>query len=133
MAVAAAYAYERANAAAPGKAGYGVAVTDGSRVLETFDVAQLRALGVRRVMMQGKPETGPTLLSVLGKAGVTQFESVTVIGLGARDSGKLVLDRSAVDQDVLLDVANRGTAKVCGPNIPYDERVRDVVRIEVQR
>ena len=49
-----------------------------------------------------------------------------MIGLGARDSGKLELDRSAVDQDVLLDVANRGTAKVCGPNIPYDERVRDV-------
>jgi hypothetical protein len=63
---------------------------------------------------------------------VTDFDSVTVTGLGVRDDGRIVLSRAQVDQDVVLDVAERGTTKLCGPNIAYEDRVRDVERIEVR-
>ena len=131
--MAGAFAYERAFSPAPGEPGSSIAVVEGSRVLRTFTMDDLRELGVRRVIMQGKPETGPTLLSVLTAAGVSRFSSVTVVGLGARDSGRLTLERAVLDRKVLLDLANRGTAKVCGPHIAYDGRVRDVIRIEVLR
>ncbi len=131
--MAGAFAYERAFSPEPGEPGGGVAVTEGSRVLKTLSNDGLRALGVRTVVMQGKPETGPTLLSVLSAAGVNDFTSVTIVGLGVRDSGRLTLGRADIDRDVLIDLANRGTTKVCGPTIPYDARVRDVVRIEVTR
>jgi hypothetical protein len=133
LAVAGAYAFERAYTPANGEPGSSIAVAEGSRVLRTFTMDDLRKLGVRRVVMQGKPETGPTLSSVLSAAGVHEFASVTIVGLGVRDSGRLTLARAAIDRNVLLDLANRGTAKVCGPDIPYDKRVRDVVRIEVTR
>ena len=133
MVVAGAYAFERAFSPEEGEPGGSISVVEDSRVLKTFTMNELRKLGVRRVVMQGKPETGPTLLSVISAAGVDTFSSVTIVGVGARDSGRLTMKRAAVNRDVLLDLANRGTAKICGPNIPYGSRVRDVIRIEVTR
>jgi hypothetical protein len=132
-AVAGAFALERAFSPPEDEPGRTVSIVEGSKVLRTFTMDQLQDLGVRRVVMQGKPETGPSLLSVLSASGVTSFSSVTVIGLGVRDSGRLTLMRKAVDNDVLLDIAKRGTSKICGPDIPYARRVRDVTRVEVQR
>ena len=111
---------------------YHVTVTRGQTELGTFDVADLEKLGTKRVVMQGKPETGPTLLSVLRAAGVEDFSRVSIYGAGIRDSGFLKLKRSQIDGNVLLDVAIRGTTKVCGPNIAWEDRVRDVERIDVQ-
>jgi hypothetical protein len=112
--------------------GYAVDVVRDGAVLETFDVEALAALGMRKVVTQGQQQEGPPLLAVLGAAGVTDFDSVTVTGLGVRDDGRIVLSRAQVDQDVVLDVAERGTTKLCGPNIAYEDRVRDVERIEVR-
>ena len=87
---------------------------------------------MKTVKMQGQDETGPTLLSVLHAAGIDSFASVTVVGLGARDSGTLELRRAQVDEDVLLDIAKRGTVKVCGPDISWSARVRDVTELSVR-
>jgi len=111
---------------------YRVTVTRGDSTLGSFDVADLEKLGTKRVVMQGKPETGPTLLSVLKAAGVDEFSQVSIYGAGIRDSGFLRLKRSEIDGNVLLDIAIRGTTKVCGPNIAWDDRVRDVERIDAQ-
>ncbi len=131
--MAGAFALERYLSPPVSEPGRTVSVMEGSKVLRTFTMAQLKALGTRRIVMQGKAEEGPTLLSVLAASDVDGFFSVTIVGLGVQDSGKLVLARSAVDDRVLLDLANRGTSKVCGPNIAYGQRVRDVTRIEVHR
>jgi hypothetical protein len=37
-----------------------------------------------------------------------------------------------VTDEVLLDIANRGTVKVVGPDISWDDRVRDVTEIVVE-
>lgn len=106
-------------------------VADGEVVAE-FDVDELVALGTKRVEMQGKYEEGPPLLVVLEAAGIDEFASVEVLGAGVRDSGRLTLQREQIDDDVLLDIANRGTAKIAGPEIAWEDRVRDITRIEVR-
>ncbi|HET6351653.1 MAG TPA: hypothetical protein VFG89_05940 [Coriobacteriia bacterium] len=112
--------------------GYRIEVTDGGSVLRSFTSAELAKLPKRRVAMQGQPQEGPSVLSVLKAAGVKRFNTVTVVGQGVRDDGRLVLKRAAIDEDVLLDFAVRGTAKVCGPDIAWEDRVRDVERLEVR-
>ena len=114
------------------EAEYSISVVRGDTVLRTFDLEALGKLESRSVVMQGQEQEGPSLLDLLAEAGVDDFTSVTVIGQGVRDDGILVLSRNEIDEDVLLDLAVRGTMKLCGPDISWDERVRDVERIEVR-
>ena len=114
------------------RGGYVVKVTrDGVR-LASYDLAQLEAMGMRQVLVQGGTEQGPPLLTVLKRAGAGTFTSVTMLGTGARDSGRLVLAASAIGPDTVLDIAKRGTVKVAGPNITYSQRVRDITEIQVR-
>lgn len=82
--------------------------------------------------MQGGTETGPGLLDVLRRAGVTDVTTITIIGTGARDSGRLVMAAGDIGSETVLDIAKRGTVKVAGPNIPREDRVRDITGIEVR-
>jgi hypothetical protein len=111
---------------------YRVALVRDEEVVRTFELEELRALPARQIKMQGEVQEGPPLLDVLRAAGVTEFTSLTVTGLGLRDSGRLVLRAADVDEDVLLDFSLRGTVKVAGPEIAWEDRVRDVERIEVR-
>ncbi len=111
---------------------YEITVTRGGKTEAVLGLEDLRALPSRTVEMQGQEQSGPTLLSVLAEADIERFRSVRVIGMGVRDDGVIVLLPSQLDEDVLLDIAERGTTKVCGPEIPWADRVRDVQRIEVR-
>jgi hypothetical protein len=108
-----------------------VVIRDGD-VLERFTMEEIRAFDTARVEVLGKTEEGPTLLSVLEAAGVTDFSRVHIGGMGIRDDGAITLTRAEVDDDVLLGIANRGTVKVVGPDIAWEDRVRDVTEIVVE-
>ena len=112
--------------------GYQVTVMRDGRTLATFTLPALEAVGVKHVVVQGQSQYGPTLLSVLAKAGVKSFSAVDVTGQGVRDSGKLTLTRAQVVPDVVLAVAQRGTVKIAGSDIPQDKRIRDVIRLVVK-
>jgi len=131
-----AWAVERFSAGLAGSADetpYSVSVVADGETIKRFSLADLEALTSKRVVMQGQPEEGPPVLTVLSAAGVSEFDSLMFVGMKVRDDGVLILPREQVSGDVLLDIAKRGTAKVCGPDIPQEERVRDVIRIEVTR
>lgn len=115
-----------------GPDGYEVIVMREDVELARFDVDGLRELGVQRLTIQGKPEEGPTLLSVLDAAGVDGFDRVSIGGWGIRDDGAIVLTSAEIDEQVLLDIANRGTVKVVGPDIAWEDRVRDITTIVVE-
>ena len=68
----------------------------------------LRAFRRAPVVMQGQEQDGPALLTVLAEAGVDSFRSVRVVGMGVRDDGLIVLEPNEVDDNVLLDIAERG-------------------------
>ncbi len=133
--VTAAWVFENriAPPAPPGSPGeYRVSVTRNGRELASYNLGQLRALGVKKVVVQGGAEEGPPLLQVLARAGVSDFDSLIIVGMGQRDSGRLVLGSAEVGPDTVLDIAKRGTVKVAGPSIPRDKRVRDITEIQVQ-
>jgi len=111
---------------------YEVVVRRGDAVLAVYDLDDMRALPQSTVKALGKVETGPTLLSVLEESGVSRFETLQVLGAGVRDDGEVVLSSSEVTPGVLLDIAERGTVKVVGPDMTWDDRVRDVTDIVVE-
>jgi len=110
---------------------YRVRVTRQGRELAAYDIAALQAIGMKKVVVQGGSEEGPPLLDVLRKAGVTKFDSLTLLGMGQRDGGRLELSVSDVGPETVLDIAKRGTVKVAGPSIPREKRVRDLTEIQV--
>jgi hypothetical protein len=112
--------------------GYHVRITQDGRQIASLNLAQLQAIGMRTVVVQGGTEQGPPLLTVLARVGATDFTTVTIIGAGARDTGRLDISVADVGPDTVLDIAKRGTVKVAGPNIPKDMRVRDVTEIQVR-
>ncbi|MDY0087914.1 MAG: hypothetical protein RBS78_05135 [Coriobacteriia bacterium] len=111
---------------------YEVSVTSGDDVLATFSLEDLKAMEARRVLMQGQLQEGPALLDVLAAAGVEDFNSVMIYGMGLRDEGQITLSRAEISEEVLLDFAARGTVKLCGPDIAWADRVRDVERLDVR-
>jgi len=133
--VAAAWAFDAWVSRVPGAGGpgrtYRIAIVRDGRTSRYFTIAEMDRLGVRTVNMQGKDEIGTPLLSVLKAAGVSEFKSVAVHGMGVRDSGYLWLAGKQISRDILLSAAKRGTAKMCGPDIPKEDRVRDVTKVEV--
>ena len=112
-------------------AAYTVALTRNGALLRRFTLADLHALPATRVTIDGKVQDGPTLLSVLAAAGVRGHPAVIVLGAGLRDSGKLVLPASRVNGRIVVDFADRGTVKVCSPQIAWGHWVRDVKEIRV--
>lgn len=111
---------------------YRFTVVRAGEELASYDLTSLGRLPTREVRVDGKLEAGPTLLDVLEASGVDTFSRVIVHGAGLRDDGIITLTRAQIDQDVLLDIANRGTVKVVGPGIQWEDRVRDVAWIEVE-
>lgn len=105
-------------------------IQDGT-VLTEYTMEELRDFPSHSFSQLGKSEEGPAVLDVLAEAGVTEFERLTVHGLGIRDDGVLILAHDQVTEDVLLDFANRGTVKIAGPDIEWGDRVRDVTILEV--
>jgi len=111
---------------------YTIKVVEDERVLAEYDIDALKQFEWRAVRMQGQLQEGPPLSDVLKASGVSSFDRVVVSGPGVRDDGIIELDADEIDEDVLLDIAVRGTAKLCGPNIEWEDRVRDVHTIEVR-
>lgn len=111
---------------------YEVRVLDGTRLLASYSVEELEALGIEKIVVAGKTEQGPSLVRVLQESGVGSYDRLVIRGAGVRDDGEIVLAADEVTPDVIFDVANRGTVKVVGPDIAYDDRVRDVTDIVVE-
>jgi hypothetical protein len=111
---------------------YSVSVLEEGMTLKTYDLAALHALPQSRVVIDGKAQTGPSLIALLEDAGTAAYDSVEVRGAGLRDRGSLTLTAAQVRQRVQLDFSDRGTVKVCGPKLYHAEWVRDVISITVR-
>lgn len=109
-----------------------VVVRQGDVIVAQFTVSELRGFSQHRVRDLGRVQEGPRVLDVLAAAGIKDFNTLTVTGLGVRDSGTITLQAAEVTDETLLDFANRGTVKVVGPGIEWSDRVRDVTVLVVE-
>jgi hypothetical protein len=119
---------------APTPEGYFVAVIINNTMIAALTRADLEKLEKVSVMASGIPQNGPTLPSVLQKAGITDFSELTAYGMtrGRLASAELTLKKDQVDASVVLDLNNRGKCKLCGVNIPQDNWIIDLEKLEVK-
>ncbi len=110
---------------------YSIAVRRDGASLKTYDLAALHELPQARIVIDGKEQTGPSLPALLRDAGAARYATVVVRGAGLRDKGSLTLTAAQVRRQVQLDFSDRGTVKVCGPDLYHAEWVRDVLTIDV--
>jgi len=110
---------------------YSVAVMQGGRLLRRFTVADLRALQSVTATIEGKEQDGPAVTTLLTAAGAGTYQTLSVKGIGARDSGRLSLDAAGVNDRLMLDFSDRGTVKICSPDLEWNQWVRDVVEIDL--
>lgn len=112
--------------------GYSVKVVHAGKVLRSFSLADLHALPTTHVVMDEKEQDGPTLAAVLEAAGAGNPAAVSIVGTGLRDSGRLHLTAAQITDRVVVDFSDRGTVKVCSPDIAWSDWVRDVTEIRVE-
>ena len=117
-----------------GSSGYTIDIFSHDTQIASLSLDQLLNLPQVNVSAAGRTEEGPTLLSALDLAGVTNFSQLTATGMtqGRIAEAELTLTRDEIDDEVILDITNSGTAKLCGPNISFDSWIRDVNKLVVQ-
>lgn len=111
---------------------YSVVVRQDGEELADFTLDDLQKIDMTEITVDGETDEGPRLLAVLEEAGVKDFESVHVAGMGVRDDGVIDLTRTDITDQVILDITRRGTVKIVSPTMAWGDRVRDVVSIEVR-
>ncbi|WP_433290006.1 hypothetical protein ACQPZQ_41785 [Pseudonocardia sp. CA-142604] len=106
-----------------------VVIRDGDRELARFDLAALQTLqqvDVDTPQSAGdQVQTGPTIRSVLDKAGVAD---VSVLRVEGRDPAQ-TLSATDLAARPILAVTNRGTVKLAGADLPTNRWVRDVTAL----
>ena len=114
-------------------AGYQIEIFRNGSKIGSVSGAQINALPRVTVTVDGKPEDGPTLLSVLALAGVTDFAEVTAKGYakGRLAEAELTLQKAQVDDTVILDINNKGESKLCGSGIDTNNSIIDVKELRV--
>jgi hypothetical protein len=123
----------RATGTVTAVAGYSLQILRGGQVLKALTAQEINGLPQQAPEIGGRPMSGAAFRAVLALAGVTEAQEVTVRGTDSTRSGPttVTLSWSALTEDVLLGVNQRGQAKFFGPNLPGEQWVVDVTVIDV--
>ncbi len=113
---------------------YSVAVFFQGKQVAALTRDDLVKLNQVSITASGSPQNGPTLLSALQKAGINDFSELTAFGMtrGRIATAELILKKDQVDDSVVLDMNNRGKCKLCGINIPQNNWIIDLEKLEVK-
>jgi hypothetical protein len=110
--------------------GYAVTVRSGGKEMGRFDLAALRAMpavDVSTPQSQGKQvQHGPQVRTVLARAGVRRFATLRASGPGVAQTFTV----AEIDDQVVLDLDNRGTVKLAGAHLAQDRWVRDLTELD---
>jgi hypothetical protein len=114
--------------------GYTIKVFLNDTQIASLSLDDLLNLPQVNINAADRDQEGPTLLSALALAGVQNFSQVTATGMtqGRIAVAEITLTRNEIDDEVILDITNRGTAKLCGPDIDFNNWIRDVDKLAVK-
>jgi hypothetical protein len=114
--------------------GYSIAVFSNDKQLGSLTLDQLSKLKKVTFTIEGKDEEGPTVLSALKLLSINDFTEITFYGYskGRLATAELKLTKTQVNDKVILDFSNQGTAKLASPDIPSNNWVIDVTKIAVK-
>jgi hypothetical protein len=113
---------------------YSIAVFSADSQVAAIKLDDLKNLPQVSVTADGRAQNGPTLLSVLGLAGIKDFSTITAFGYskGRVATAELTLNKSQINDQIVLDLSNQGTAKLAGPDIPGNSWIIDVNKLVVK-
>ncbi|MBF0547564.1 MAG: hypothetical protein HQM08_24205 [Candidatus Riflebacteria bacterium] len=104
-------------------------------------VASITTDGLEKLKQQsfeipeaGQPAKGPSLLEILRSSGIKDFKMVLVKGYSKWriTTAEITLNKSQIDENFLLSISNRRTAKLASPDIPFKDWIIDVYSLEVK-
>ena len=101
---------------------------------QTFSPADIDNIPAVNVTAEGKNYSGPTVLSLINKAGVTDFAKITINGYskGRVATAALTLDKSQLNDQLILRKTNQGTYSLASSNIASGDWIIDVNEIDVE-
>jgi hypothetical protein len=113
---------------------YSVAFFFNGEKTAALTLDDIKNLDQVQININGSEQTGPTLLSALVKAGISDFTELTAYGMsrGRLATAESTFTREQVDDTVMLDINNRGKCKLCGANIPQSRWIIDIEKIEAR-
>ncbi len=116
------------------QANYSLRVTRDGQVLKELTAAEISGLPQQAPDIGGRPMSGARCRAVLALAGIMDAQTLTIHGTDSTRSGPatVTLPWSAITDDVLLGINQRGATKFFGANLPGEQWVVDVTEIEVK-
>ena len=115
-------------------AGYSVKVTRAGSILATFSVADLDGLSQVSIRADGKDYSGPSILSILAAAGVTDFTKLTIDGYakGRMATAELPVEKANINNNYMLRKTNQNTFSLASTDVPADSWIIDVEELRVE-
>jgi hypothetical protein len=105
---------------------YLVKVSCDGKVLKKYSIEDIKKMPASSIKVDGKTENGPTLISLLAKAGIKKYTKIIIKGM-AKDS--MTLLKKQIDKNTILDISNRDTIKYSSKTIAKSKWVKDIVEI----
>lgn len=112
-----------------GSSKYQINVFYKDKLVKSFTPKELQRIPASKIQVGGKPEEGPVLLNILKKAGIQDFSTAKIKGIAGDE---ITLNKTDIDESVILDRANRGTYKLAAKNINKSKWVKDIIEIRVE-
>jgi hypothetical protein len=115
--------------------GYKIKIFSKNQLITSLGIEELQSLPQVSVEVgSDTPTNGPTLQSVLDKAGIKEFTQVTIAGMskGRIATAETTLQKADITLEVVLDFNKQGKTKLCGIRIPQDQWVIDVSEIRAE-
>jgi hypothetical protein len=115
--------------------GYKIKIFSENQLITSLGIEELQSLPQVSVDVgSDTPANGPTLQSVLEKAGTKEFTEVTVIGMskGRIATAETTLQKADITPEVVLDFNKQGKTKLCGIRILQDKWIIDVSEIRAE-
>ena len=108
-------------------------VLDGEVAVDWTLAALEEEIAFTDLAIDGDTQSGPLLVDVLAAAGVEEWTSGEVLGMGEGRvfEVSLPIASSEVDAGWVLDVTNQGTLKLAAAELPREQWVRDVGEIRI--
>jgi tungstate transport system substrate-binding protein len=114
--------------------GYTIKITQGSQTLLNLSVADLDGFPAVSITADGKDYSGPSLISLLNQAGITNFSKITIAGYskGRVATAELALTQAELTEQTILRKTNQNTFSMASPDIDANSWVIDVTEIKVE-
>jgi hypothetical protein len=111
-----------------------IKVSQGGQTRLILSPAEIEAIPAVTIKADGKDYTGPTIASILARAGISSFSKVIIAGYanGRLATVELPLEKAAINEQLIVRKTNQGTFSLASPNIKSDDWVIDVSELKVE-